>query len=175
MSDELRYPIGRYDATIDPTPDRIAGWVNDIAVLPELLRETVHGLDADQLDTPYRPGGWTVRQVVHHIGDSHLNSIIRFKWGLTENRPRIKTYDEEAWAELVDYTAFPVEEALDFVEILHARWVSLLRNLTDEQWAQEIDHPGWGVVPLARVVAIYSWHGKHHCAHISHLRARNSW
>ena len=126
---DLRYPIGQFDAPSTCSPNQIADWIGEIEVLPVRLRAAVAGLSADQLDTPYRPDGWTVRQVVHHVPDSHLNSIIRFKWALTEDRPVIKPYDEVGWAKLADYQVAPIDLSLDLLEALHRRWVVMLRAL----------------------------------------------
>lgn len=175
MNDNLRYPIGKYSPPPEVTEEHVRQWVRDIGDHPVHLADAVSDLSKEQLDTPYRPGGWTVRQVVHHLGDSHLNSVIRFKWGLTEQEPVIKTYEEAAWALLPDYTAFSVDEGVEFIAILHARWVALLRNLNPQQWDMKINHPDWGLVTLSQMAGIYSWHGRHHVAHIAELRSRNNW
>ena len=132
-------------------------------------------LTSSQLDTPYRPGGWTVRQVVHHVPDSHLNSLVRFKWALTEDRPTIKAYDEKGWAALPDYQVIPIAHSLDLLESLHVRWVGLLRNLSWTQLQREFVHPESGPVSLAETIGAYAWHGQHHLAHIQHLIEREGW
>lgn len=173
--DTLRYPIGPFEHA-DPITDRdIQRWIDQIDALPGQLREAVDGLTDEQLDTPYRPGGWTVRQVVHHVGDSHLNSFIRFKWALTEDTPTIKAYYEDRWAELDDYQLCEVETSLNFIAWLHARWVVLLRSLTREQLARQFVHPTSGPVRLDWNVGHYAWHGRHHLAHITTLKDRNGW
>jgi len=139
------------------------------------LRAAVAGLRPEQLDTPYRPGGWTVRQVVHHVPDSHMNSYMRFKLALTEDEPTIKPYDEKLWAELADTPATPVEVSLTLLESMHDRWVRLLRSLQDAHFERQFRHPELGVVRLDRNLALYAWHGKHHVAHITSLRERMSW
>ncbi len=173
--EELKYPIGRFKFDGEATREKIEGWLGEIETLPRRLRKAVEGLSEEQLDTPYRPGGWSVRQVVHHIGDSHLNSYIRFKWTLTEERPRIKPYYEERWAELPDARSADVEDSLAFLEILHKRWVKLLRSLKDADWQKEFDHPESGVNSLAKTLALYAWHGNHHLAHVTGLRKRMGW
>ena len=139
------------------------------------MRDAVEGLSSEQLDTPYRPGGWTVRQVVHHVPDSHMNSYVRFKLALTEDEPTIKPYEQERWAELADARNEPVETSLVLLESLHRRWVSLLKSLKAAELARTFRHPELGVMTLDRNLALYAWHGKHHVAHIKSLRARNGW
>ena len=176
MDHDLRFPIGEFEApeTIDDA--QVARWVDDIERLPARLRSAVRGLDAGQLATRYRPGGWTVAQVVHHVADSHLNSYARFRLALTEDRPAIRPYDEAAWGELPDARDLDVEASLALVEALHARWVELLKALGPEEWDREFFHPESGeVVPLRRNAGIYSWHGRHHLAHITSLAAREDW
>ncbi len=164
--EDLRYPIGRFEAPAAIEDDRVRRWIQEIEELPAALRHVVDTLDARQLETPYRPGGWTARQVVHHIADSHLNSIIRFKWALTEDRPTIKPYYEDRWAELADYREVPIEHSLRLIEALHARWAAFLRTLDVEDLDREFVHPESGVVRLSENVGIYAWHGKHHLEHI---------
>ncbi len=171
---ELRYPIGRYAPPAEITEHQVETWIDEIAALPADLRATVAPLTDQQLDTPYRPDGWTVRQVVHHLFDSHLNSYVRFKWTLTEDRPTIKAYDEKAWAELPDASG-PVGPSLDALEALHTRWEELLRQLTWPQFQLEFVHPKAGPIPLARNVGLYAWHGQHHLAHIERLMEREGW
>jgi hypothetical protein len=139
------------------------------------LRAAVAGLSEAQLDTPYRDGGWTVRQVVHHVPESHMNAYIRFKLALTENEPTVKAYDEAAWAETPEVRKTPVEVSLAMLAHLHARWVILLESMSDADFAKMFRHPELGAVPLERNLALYAWHGKHHVAHITSLRERNQW
>ena len=172
---DLRYPVGRFSPPEDTGPARVGGWIEAIAQTPAALRAAVNGLDESQLDTPYRDGGWTVRQVVHHLPDSHLNSWIRIRWALTEDEPAIKTYDEALWAELPDARSGPIDESLALLDALHVRWVRLLRSLTPEQLARRYQHPEWGTPSVATTLAIYAWHGRHHVAHITSLRERSGW
>lgn len=172
--DDLRYPIGRFAIEGEVTVEGVAAWVEDIAALPGDLRRTVSPLAGGQLDTPYRPGGWTVRQVVHHLADSHMNSYIRFKLALTEDRPVIKAYDEKRWAELADNEE-PVGASLDLLAGLHRRWVDLLRGLSWEELQREFVHPESGASRLAVMVGAYAWHGRHHLAHIQRLLERKGW
>jgi hypothetical protein len=144
-------------------------------MLPARLREVVTGLSDDQLDTPYRPGGWTVRQLVHHLADSHINSYVRFRLALTEDEPTIKPYNEGLWAELEDARGLPVDVSLKLLEVLHTRLVALLRSLTPCDWERQFRHPESGIVSLDRNVALYAWHGNHHVAHIARLRERMQW
>ena len=171
---DLRYPIGEFSPPRDIQRDRIDAWIDDIAALPTDLRRTVAPLSDVQLDTPYRPGGWTVRQLVHHLPDSHLNSLIRCKWALTEDRPSIKAYDEKAWALLPDCRE-PVDVSLDLLEALHRRWVGLLRALSGTELQREFVHPDSGPTTLAETVGAYAWHGRHHLAHIERLIEREGW
>ncbi|OPA81280.1 metal-dependent hydrolase [Paenibacillus selenitireducens] len=173
--DTLKYPIGPFQYEGEITAEQLGGWIQDLEQLPVLLREAVSGLTEDQLNTPYRPGGWTIRQVVHHIADSHMNSFIRFKLALTEEVPTIKPYEEARWAELQDSTSTPIDVSLMLIEALHHRFVALLRSLSAEQWERKFIHPDSGEVKLARCAGIYSWHGKHHTAHITSLRERKGW
>ena len=172
--DDLRYPIGRFAATATINAATRAESIETLRMLPERLRAAIAGFDDKQLDTPYREGGWTVRQVIHHIADSHANSYIRFKLALTEASPTIKPYDEAAWAALPD-SRLPVEESLNLIEALHARWVALLELLTDEDFQKDFVHPVRGRQNLATALALYDWHGRHHTAHITRLRARMGW
>lgn len=175
MSD-LRYPIGPF-AVEDPiTPARRDGWINEIAEAPAQLRNAVSGLSDAQFDTPYREGGWTLRQVVHHLPDSHLNAYTRFKLALTEDNPTIRPYDEALWAELPDTAATQIGVSLVMLEALHRRWVILLRAMQEDQWARTFFHPEQNKsLPLDRVLALYAWHGKHHIAQITSLRDRMGW
>lgn len=172
---DLQYPIGQFEAPGAIDTRVLDGWIDDIEHFPGRLRAAVNGLSAEQLDTPYRPGGWTVRQVVHHVADSHMNSFVRFKWALTEERPTIKAYFEDRWAELPDYTGVPIEVSLDFLDALHHRWTALLRALSPEDLKREFVHPSSGPMSLALCIGAYSWHGRHHLAHITRLAEREKW
>ncbi|MCY3745350.1 MAG: putative metal-dependent hydrolase [Acidobacteria bacterium] len=173
-SADLRFPIGDFADPGVITEDHLGTWLKDLAALPGDLRRTVTPLDDAQLDTPYRPGGWTVRQVVHHLPDSHLNCFLRFRWALTEDRPVIKPYDEAAVAELPDYRSAPVGHSLDLLDTLHARWVDLIQSLTWDQLQRTFVNPESGEGSLARMVGVYAWHGRHHLAHIEQALAREN-
>jgi uncharacterized damage-inducible protein DinB len=168
------YPVGRFAPPATITPDERTGAIATLAELPEQLRNAVDGLSFAQLSTPYREGGWTVRQVVHHVADSHMNAFIRVKLALTEDWPTIKPYDEAAWAKLHDVAA-PVEWSLELIESLHARWVMLLQSLNEEQWQRGFNHPENGPMTVETVTLLYAWHSSHHVAHITHLRAKENW
>ena len=174
MEGDLRYPVGRFQRVENLTPDQRTPLISAIAETPAKLRQAVAGLNEQQLDTPYRPGGWTVRQVVHHLPDSHMNSFIRFKLGLTENEPTIKTYEESLWAKLADAKA-PIEPSLVLLESLHTRWITLLDSLSPSDWKRAVRHPEMGLLTLDGLLQLYSWHGRHHVAHITSLRERNGW
>jgi uncharacterized damage-inducible protein DinB len=171
---DARYPVGTFVRpeviTLDERIDAIA----TLAELPEKLRNAVEGLSSSQLSTPYRDGGWTLRQVVHHVADSHMNAFIRIRLALTEDWPTIKPYDQAAWAKLHDAAA-PVEWSLELVEALHARWVMLLQSLGEPQWQRGYHHPEDGPVTVELAALIYAWHSRHHVAHITHLRAKEDW
>jgi len=170
-----RYPIGKFHYDGPPREDRKQAFLDDIASAPANLRAAVKGLSDTQLDTPYREGGWTVRQVVHHIPDSHLNSYMRFKLALTEDDPTIKPYAEDRWAELADSKDTPVEVSLTMLDSLHDRWVRLLRSLQPEDWNRTFRHPELGPMTLEKNLALYAWHGKHHVAHVTELRRQRGW
>ena len=173
---DLRYPIGKftYDGTM--TDARRAGCAARIAAAPGGLRAAVAGLEDPQLDTPYRPGGWTVRQVVHHVPDSHLNAYIRIRLALTEDTPTIKPYEEARWAELPDARSLPVAISLALLEALHARWVPLLRRLGEPEGSRQLRHPELGrLMTIDELLAMYAWHGEHHIAHVTRLRERMGW
>ncbi len=172
MSD-LSYPIGRFAYAGESTEEQRRAFIDRIADMPQNLRAAVAGLTAEQLDTPYRPGGWTVRQVVHHLPDSHINSYCRFRWALTEDSPSVKGYDQERWAQLTDARTAPVELSLALLDALHSRWVVLLRSMAPADFARTFVHSELGPVTLDRNVALYAWHGDHHVAHITSLRARS--
>ncbi len=172
---DLRYPIGKFVPPSELSAADRKPLIGQIAELPGQLRTAVTGLSPSQIETPYRPQGWMVRQVVHHLADSHLNALVRFKLALTEDEPAVKTYAEDRWAELPDARSAPVELSLALLESLHQRWVLLLRSLTDEQWARAFRHPEHGRIGLERTLALYAWHGRHHLAHITSLRERMGW
>jgi hypothetical protein len=174
MSDP-QYPIGKFHFDGILTEEQKPKCLDDISRTPAQLRAAVSGLTKAQLDTPYRPGGWTVRQVTHHLPDSHMNAYIRFKLALTETDPTIKPYEQGRWAELADTASTPIEVSLTMLESLHDRWVRLLRSIREDEWKRSFRHPELGLVSLEKNLAIYSWHGRHHVAHITELRNRNSW
>jgi uncharacterized damage-inducible protein DinB len=175
MSDP-RYPIGRYERRDVLTPDERAAYIEQIAATPQAMRDAVAGLTPQQLETPYRDGGWTLRQVVHHVPDSHMTSYMRFKYALTEETPTIKPYDEARWAELSDSRDTPVETSLTLLEALHDRWVRLLRALSADDFQRTLQHPEHpGTMTLDTMLGLYAWHGRHHTAHITSTRARNGW
>jgi hypothetical protein len=169
-----RYPIGRFDRSAPITPESLATAIDTIAAMPANLRNALAGLSEAQLDTPYREGGWTVRQLVHHLADSHSMALIRNKLALTEDAPVVNAYSEKAWAELEDCSA-PVECSQMILEGIHARWVLLLRSMSPEQFARVFLHPERGPMALGQVTSLYAWHSLHHVAHIASLRARNAW
>lgn len=173
--DDLRYPVGKFEWPRDVTGGDRCAFIRDIAELPRKLREAVAELTGAQLDTPYRPGGWTVRQVVHHLADSHIHSYIRFKLALTEDQPTIKPYDEARWAELKEARSAPVDVSLDLIDALHRRWVMLLENMSDADFERTFNHPEIGTVRLKAILASYAWHCRHHVAHIQALRKRMGW
>lgn len=172
--DDLRYPVGRFDGRSAATAEARAAAIAELRALPGSLRAAVAGLSDAQLDTPYREGGWTVRQVVHHVADSHMNAFIRFKLALTEDWPTIKPYDEAAWARLPD-SALPLEPSLALIGALHTRWVALVEPLAESDFARGYTHPENGRQSLATALAIYAWHSRHHTAHITALRTRMGW
>jgi uncharacterized damage-inducible protein DinB len=175
MTEDLQYPIGKFDMNAEANEERRAQLIEEIAQTPARLRRAVEGLSEEQLDKPYRPGGWTVRQVVHHVPDSHMNAYIRFKLALTEDAPLIKTYTEDRWAQLADTRLTPVAVSLALLDALHERWTTLLRSLSADDFARTFQHPELGSISLSKVLALYSWHGKHHTAHITSLRERMGW
>lgn len=177
MSDyHLRFPIGEFEIPSVITSKQIEDWINDIAVFPQHLSESVKDLSNDQLDTAYRPNGWTIRQVVHHCADSHMNSLIRFKLALTENNPTIKPYDEAQWAELSDSKTSPIQPSLQIINGLHERWVILLKSLTEGDLTKVFTHPEHRkTFSIAETIGLYAWHGRHHLAHITTLKQRKNW
>ncbi len=172
---DLRYPVGKFKLDGDITEAGRRDLIESIARAPAKLRAAVEGLSPEQLDTPYRPDGWTVRQVVHHLPDSHLNAYIRFRLALTEDEPAIKTYEQERWAELEDARTAPVDLSLALLESLHRRWVLLLRALPPAAFARTFRHPELGVVTLDQQLRMYEWHGRHHVAHITSLKQSMGW
>jgi uncharacterized damage-inducible protein DinB len=174
-TDDLRYPIGLFELDLEPTPEKQHTWRAAIRALPGELRQAVQRLDAAQLDTPYREGGWTVRQLVHHVADSHVNAYVRLRLALTEEDPTVKPYDEARWAELPDARTLPVEVSLALLEALHERWSALLDTLRPEHYARMLRHPEQGLRNVDWLLQTYAWHGRHHVAHITGLRARQGW
>jgi len=172
----LRFPIGRFNIQENISEETINQCIRDIETLPNLLRMAVDQLDETQLNTPYRPDGWTIRQVVHHLADSHINSYVRFKWALTEDAPTIKAYNEKVWAEEEDAKTASVEVSLKLLEALHQRWILVLKNLSKEDLKRTFVHPKSGFVyTLEMAITLYAWHGKHHVAHIESLKERSNW
>lgn len=172
---DLSYPIGKFDFTQTVAAESRPALIAEIAAAPAQFRQAVAGLDQAQLDTPYRPGGWTVRQTVHHVADSHMNSFSRFRLALTENEPLIFAYQQQLWANLHDSLTAPVEVSLQLVDSLHTRWVMLLKSLSDADFARTFRHPEIGLIRLDFYLALYAWHGRHHAAHITSLRDRLGW
>ena len=171
-----RYPIGPFQLTDDKlTDEQRQELIAQFAAAPARLRAAVAGLNDAQLDTPYREGGWTVRQLAHHVADSHMNGYIRVKFALTEDVPTIKAYDENTWVKLGDTPATPIETSLNLLEALHERWANLFRSLTLEEFARTFRHPELGTLSLNRQLALYAWHGRHHTAHVTALRERMGW
>ena len=173
--ENLKYPVGRFQFDKDVTPETRNACIREIAELPHMARRAVNGLSPAQLDTPYRDGGWTVRQVVHHLADSHMNSFTRFKLALTEGNPQIKPYDQNAWAATADAAKTDVALSLALLEGLHGRWAALLSSLTPADFARTFQHPESGLQTLERTLQMYAWHCRHHVAHITGLRERSGW
>ena len=172
----LKYPIGKLEIPENISPADIQKWITDISELPQLLKEDVEKLTKKQLDTPYRPEGWTIKQLIHHIADSHMSALLRFKWALTEDEPTIKAYNEKAFAELYDYKYAPVEMSLDFISALHAKWVILLENMSSSDFERTYVHPESGYrYTLKESLANYSWHSRHHYAHLHNLIEKKGW
>ena len=172
---DLRYPIGRLKMEPQLTEEARREMIDQIEQAPAQLRAAVEGLTPEQLDTPYRPEGWTVRQVAHHVPDSHVNAYIRFKLALTEDTPPIKTYQEAEWAKLPDTAAVPVEVSLVMLESVHRRWVAILRSMSATDFERTLRHPDHGIINLNQLLCIYAWHGRHHVAHVTGLRERMGW
>jgi DinB superfamily len=175
LTTDLRYPTGKYEARSFSESQK-QDWLNDIKQFPSQLENAVINLDASQLHTAYRDGGWTITQVVHHIADSHMNAYCRFKLGITEDNPTIRTYDEKLWAELDDVKHLPINISVTLLFALHARWYESIRHLSDFDWNRTVFHPELQkTITLWYLLGMYSWHGKHHMAHITSLRERNNW
>jgi hypothetical protein len=172
---DLRYPIGKFEAKSSLTEAQVRELIESIGQAPLGLRAAVGGLTQRQLDTPYRPDGWTARQVINHVADSHLNGYIRFKFALTEDEPAVKPYDEKLWAELEDGRVGDPQVSLHLLDALHLRWVTMLRSLKPEDFERKLTHPEWGKQPLEMFLQLYEWHGRHHAAHVISLRQRQGW
>jgi len=170
-----RYPIGRFAMPAEVAPARRQQAIDEIAATPAKMRDAVKGLRDAHLDTPYREGGWTVRQVVHHVPDSHLNAYVRLKLALTEEKPTIKPYNEAAWAELADSKSMPIEVSQTLLDSVHTRWDRLWRSLKPEHFQRVLVHPEHGERTVDWLLFLYEWHGKHHTAHITELRKKKSW
>lgn len=175
MSVDLKYPIGKHQMVPFSQEEKEAR-LADILFLPRMLEYAVLNLNDDQIQTPYREGGWTVNQVIHHVADSHMNAFIRFKLGLTEDNPTIKPYIQSAWGDTADVTAVPVNLSITLLHSLHHRWYELLKTIDDEQWERTIYHPEQErKITLWELLLIYAWHGKHHAAHVTNLREQMGW
>ncbi|WP_199620118.1 YfiT family bacillithiol transferase [Paenibacillus alkalitolerans] len=172
--DQLRYPIGKFRWEGSASEEQISNWIDEIERLPGKLRDSVRNMTGEHLDTPYRPEGWTVRQVLHHVADSHMNSYVRFKLAVTEDRPTIKPYREEVWAELED-SSLPPEISLQLLDALTERWVVFLRSLTPAQLQRTFLHPESGATRIDQAIGLYAWHGAHHLAHVENLKQRMGW
>jgi len=173
LLEDLSFPIGPYERPAEITKDHLLDWINSIKTFPERLSKMTAWLTSTQLDTPYRPGGWTVRQLVHHLADSHMNAYLRLKLGLTENKPHIKPYDQDAWAQLPD-SNLPVEVSLQLLTALHQRWIEVLQQVKD--WKRTVYHPELeATLALDDLLSQYAWHGEHHLAHITALIEREGW
>jgi hypothetical protein len=174
--EKLKYPIGLFQLPKKVTDELYESWINDLSTFPEKIKKELIGLPDEQLDTPYRPGGWTIRQVVHHCADSHMNSFTRFKLALTEEQPIIKPYFEERWAELTDSKKIPIAPSLKIIEGIHERWTALIRSLSEEEKTRTFIHPEHGkTFQLDEVIGFYAWHSNHHLAHITTMKKRNMW
>jgi hypothetical protein len=173
--EDLRYPIGSFAVDSEFNAEKRAVCIADIEGAPKVLEEAVTGLSESQLASTYRPGGWTIHQVVHHVADSHMNGFVRLKLALTEDSPAIKLYNQPKWAELADVQLAPISVSLTLLRSLHARWASLLRSMQPQDFARTVQHPELGSLALDVNVQLYAWHGKHHVAHITSLRDREGW
>lgn len=175
MSTDPRYPIGKYESKPYSEQQKQA-WLLDLQFLPEALERAITNLDEAQLNTPYRDGGWTVKQLVHHVADSHMNAYIRFKLGLTEDKPTIKPYEEQDWALLADNDLVPINVSLTLLHALHLRWVATIKDLTEEQWNRLVVHPAANrEMSIWFLLGLYAWHGNHHVAHVTALRENKQW
>jgi uncharacterized damage-inducible protein DinB len=170
-----RYPIGKFSCEGPLTAEQKKQYLDDIEQTPARLRAAVRGLSDEQLDTPYRDGGWTVRQLAHHVPDSHMNAYIRFKLALTEDEPTIRPYMEDRWAELPESKQAPIDVSLALLDSLHQRWTIVLRNIPDADWKRTFRHPEMGLLSLEKTLALYAWHGRHHVAHVTTLREKMGW
>lgn len=175
MIEDLRFPIGNFNPPETIPTEMRDDFIQTIEELPAKLRAVVSDLTDEQLDTPYRPEGWTVRQLVHHIADSHINSFCRFKLGLSEDSPTIKPYDEAVWANMTDSKNAPIDLSLNIIDGVHARWTMILKSMTRNDFERKINHPERGTMSLNAMLALYDWHSRHHTAHITRLRQRNGW
>jgi hypothetical protein len=175
MAQDPKYPIGKFQWKENLSDARRKELVDQIAELPAKFRDAVKGFDEKKFDTPYREGGWTVRQLVHHVADSHMNAYIRFKLALTENEPTIKTYEQEEWATTVDSLRAPAEISLSLIDGIHGRWVIFLRSLSPADFSRKFTHPEHGKMTLERLLGLYAWHGRHHTAHITELKKAKGW
>ena len=171
---DLRFPVGEFKPDESYSEEQQQLFLEQFEEAPAMLRRAVEGLSEEQLDTPYRPGGWTVRQVAHHLPDSHMNGMIRMKLALTEDEPLIKTYMEDRWAELPDYKTDP-GVSLSLLDAVHKRWVAVWRSLGPAEFGRKFRHPDWGTLTLQQLLALYAWHGRHHVGHITSLREREGW
>ena len=172
---ELQYPIGKFSYSGPLTAAQRAQCIDEIAAAPKNFRAAVRGLSPEQVETPYRDGGWSVRQVLHHVPESHMNAFLRFKWALTEEQPTIKAYKESEWAKTPDVAKTPVETSLTLLDALHERWVNLLRSMAPADFERKLNHPENGEMTVDKLLALYAWHSKHHAAHITGLRKRKGW
>ena len=173
--EDLRYPVGRFDRHAPLPAGGRHALINSLATVPARLEDALSSLTDNQLDTPYREGGWTVRQVTHHLPESHMNAYIRMKWGLTEDVPTIKTYHEERWAELPDGRTAPIAASVELLTAIHRRWVIMLESMEDKDYLRAIRHPELGEMDLLTLLKMYEWHGRHHIAHVLNLRQRMRW
>jgi len=175
MAEDLRYPIGEFDRNFELSPTARAERIATVRELPKKMRDAVAGLSEEQIDAEYRPGGWTLRQTVHHLADSHSNSLTRFKLALTEDEPpTIRPYYEDRWAELGD-SKLPIDVSLNMIDGIHARWIALMESMSDEDFNKKFIHPETGEWTLDSALTLYAWHSKHHTAHITSLRERMGW
>lgn len=170
-----RYPIGKFQKPNHISPQQIEDWIKQVRTLPTRFSIEVVEMSHEQLDTPYRAGGWTVRDLIHHLPDSHINSYVRFHWALTEENPMIKAYDEQSWAQLPYLKDLNIQTSLDLLSLVHERWTALLKSMSDQDWETTYRHPVNGEQPLKEILAMYSWHGEHHLAHVTELKTRMSW